>query len=194
MKFRIVAIVVVGTVLVGCTTQVPEETPTTTVSAPTTTVPTPTQTVTPVPTSEPTPTPMWTREEQAAIDAVIKFNEIWSEIARNPAIEDRERIRDITVDPIASICLDQWDRWVEKEWHIIGQALFTADWVKPGPLDDVGQRYYVHGCYIVDGYLSDSSGVNVGHPEPTRSRTTVEVINIKGKYYVVTGPTEEGEC
>ncbi|MCL2483430.1 MAG: hypothetical protein FWF43_08490 [Propionibacteriaceae bacterium] len=143
-----------------------------------------------------TPTPQWTDEEQAAIDSVQKYIQVWTTIGQGLPDSNVAQIRDVAGDPIANDTQDLMTQWAAKGWHLEGAPSFVPSLVTPGALDYQGQRYHVSGCYIITGsYLADSSGNEVGTRGTERSPGTYEVIQAtSGTYYVTDDSTEEGTC
>ncbi|MCL2471169.1 MAG: hypothetical protein FWF25_05435 [Propionibacteriaceae bacterium] len=143
-----------------------------------------------------TPTPQWTTEEQAAIDSVQKYLQVWATIGQGLPDSNVAQIRNVASDPIANDTQDLMTQWAAKGWHLEGAPSFVPSLVTPGALDDQGQRYHVSGCYIITGsYLADSAGNEVGTRRAERSPGTYEVIQTtSGAYYVTDDSTEDGTC
>ena len=185
-KLSIVGIVVLGTVLAGCATQVPQTHP-----EPLMEVPSSHWEAVPTPQVEPTLT--WAEEEQDVINGLLRYFDVWNELANNPVSADLNRIFEVAIGPAATDNLKQLTQWSANKWHVEGQALFIVDKVeKTG--DDKGKRYLIHGCYISDGYLSDASGHHVGNKTMVHVPTNYEVTHWDGQYRVIEGFTENGKC
>ena len=172
------AVMIIGVLLSGCT-PVAEETPPPTVVTPTG-----------------TPTLAWTEDEQAAIDAVQRYLEVWTEISQNPQGGGWDRIRDVASDPAANDAVDLWSSWVDDNLHLVGGPVFTVDWVTPGMMDYLGNRFHVHGCYSTEnGYLSDPQGNPVGNKGVERIPNEYLVILMNnGQHLVLESTAAEGTC
>jgi len=135
-----------------------------------------------------TPTPTWTDEEQAAIDAVQTYLSVWTEITQTLSTADLGQIRKVAGDPLANDDIVTWWRWHDNGWHLEGAPVFSADLVNPGPQDFQGERYYVHGCYILAGsYLAEVDN----QPAPVagtveRAVNTFTVLRLTDGSYLVT--------
>ena len=171
------AVMIIGVLLSGCT-PVAEETPPPTVVTPTGT------------------TPQWTEDEQAAIDAVQMYLQVWTEISQDLEGQDWNRIRDVSSDPAANNALFMWSDWADEDLHLVGEPVFTVDWVKPGMQDYQGVRFHVHGCYsIEDGYLSDPQGNPVDNRGTERTPGEYLVIFLTNeRHLVLEENVMEGSC
>jgi len=151
-----------------------------------------------VSTPTPTPTPQWTEEEQAAIDAVQNYLAVWTDIGQNLETADWNAINDVASDPALSNAVDQWIRWKDNDWHLVGTPAFETDRVALGPTDGLGVRYYVHGCYIItDAYLADSDGnplAKQGADRTTANYVVLHQSNYQDAYYVLEDTTEGNPC
>jgi len=156
------------------------------------------QTPTPEPvmsTPTPTPTPQWTEEEQAAIDAVQNYLEVWTSISQNLQTADWNAIRDVSSDPAASEALSVWAQWNQNGWHLEGGPMFIPDYVNRGGLDALGQRYHVHGCFsITDGYLLDINGNRITDRGTERGTADYLVLKGSSQYLVLEDNPEDEPC
>ncbi|MCL2482126.1 MAG: hypothetical protein FWF43_01665 [Propionibacteriaceae bacterium] len=157
-------------------------------------------TPTPVATSESvttaTPTPQWTDEQQAAIDAVQNYLQVWASIGQDPQGSDWAAIRTVASDPSANNAVSTWMQWAQAGHHLVGAPQFIPDYVTPGSTDDQGDRYHVHGCYIItDSYLADDAGNRVGVRGADRKPALYLVLHMTtGDYLVLEDTSEEGTC
>ncbi|MCL2735862.1 MAG: hypothetical protein FWD75_04420 [Propionibacteriaceae bacterium] len=142
----VVAAVVLGYGLTGCTGHVDD---------PPASDPPPTPTI--------APTPEWNAEEQGAIDAVQTYLATWAYIGQNLVEADWNSIRDVSSDPESNHDLMVWTHWAENEWHLVGKPEFTPLYLTWGAVDYQGQRYHVYGCFVIeDSYIADDAGNSVG--------------------------------
>jgi len=144
----------------------------------------------------PTPSPVWTEDEQAAIDAVQAYLSVWTEVTQALPDADLSRIREVASDPAANHALSQWAQWGQQGWHLVGAPAFTPDFVTLGMLDSQGQRYHVYGCYVITGaYLSDAQGNQVGDRGVDRGPSMYLVLRTSSdRYLVLEDNSEEGTC
>jgi len=139
----LVLAVLLGSLLVGCTTVGEDLEPTGEVLS----------------TVESTVPPVWTDEELAVIKAVQDYLQVWTEVSHDLENSDWSRIHDVAENPIAIHIMAHWSNMWENGWHLEGRPVFTTDRVTIGGYDDLGQRYHVYGCYsIEDGYLINELG------------------------------------
>ena len=182
MKFvRYVVVVALGCALAGCT-------PGTDVSpAPTWSPPAST------PTSP--PTPQWSPEEQAAIDAVQRYLEVWAAIGQDLVGADWNKIWDVATDPAAGNAMDLWTNWSYKGWHLVGAPAFTPSYLTPGARDVQGEWWHVYGCYVIEGsYVADASGTSVGDEgRRERGMSSFDVLHATDGAYVVATTRMEAE-
>ena len=163
---------------------------------------TPVGEVSPTPTdTEPsimaTPTPQWTDEEQEAVDAVLRYIDMWTYIGQNLVEADWREIFQVAIAPETDHNQKTWESWLEQGWHLEGSPVFEPSFVEIGVSDHSGQWYYVHGCYVIENsYISDKDGNSVGD-EGRRERglALVMVLRIKtGEHFVAESKSEEGAC
>ena len=108
------------------------------------------------------PTPQWTDEEQAAIDAVQRYIDVWTSISHDPNEVDWEIILDFAWESVVEGDNQVWTRWADEKWHLVGSPTFIPDWVNSGAKDDLGARQHVHGCFVIEScYIADDQGVAV---------------------------------
>ena len=190
--YAVVPLVVAG-LSAGCT-RVPPVDPGPSTTTPVVVSVTP-STATPTPVV--TPTPTWDANQQGAIDAVQEYLTVWADIGQHLPDSDLERIREFAGDPLAESDVQTWALWSDNGWHLVGGPVFEVISVVPSMIDSKGARYYVHGCYIIEGsYVVDSTDA----PIPTESR----VVRAPGRYVVLRSPggtftaidnvKEEGTC
>jgi hypothetical protein len=115
--------------------------------------------------ASPTPTPQWDAEQQAAIDAVQTYLDMWTDIAQNLPDADFTRIFEVAGDPAGNEAAAALSEWKSAEYHLVGAPEFTAETVIPSMTDDLGKRYSVLGCLDTSSvYLVDKSGARVVPP------------------------------
>ena len=150
----------------------------------------------PPPTVEETPSgPTFTEKEQAYVDAVQRFLDVWTQIMRDPPNQDWEAIREVTWPPLEDEVLMQFLDWEEGGLHLEGAPIFTADEVRWSSTDHQGEWYYVYGCYDItrsspfdrDGNQLTNSGADVSYGR-------FEVIQTPGgRFYVAEDAHVEGK-
>ena len=179
---RPLAVVLAVGMLVGCTPS-PQVSPSTEVTVPSVSI-------------TPTPTPQWTEDEQGAVDAVQRYLQVWTDIGQNLDDADWTTILEVAGDPAANDAQLLWAQWAGNGWHLVGGPSFIPDQVTQGALDSQGQRYHVHGCYIITGgYLADEAGDPVGNRGVDRGPSEYLVLNLNGsKYLVLEDTAEDGTC
>ena len=145
-------------------------------------------------TPSPSPTPTWSGEQQAAIDAVQKYLQVWAEITQNLGTSDWDQIYEVAYGPITNTDMDAWKQWNDQGLFLVGHPSFTTSWVTSGAQDTVGKIYHVGGCYIIEGsYLSDASGTRVP-VEAQRQPSTFDVLEGANGQNLVTDSRNEGTC
>ncbi|MCL2481956.1 MAG: hypothetical protein FWF43_00770 [Propionibacteriaceae bacterium] len=177
---RALTILALGCLMAGCSPASPSTpTPSTTKSAPTA-----------------TPTPQWTDEQQAAIDAVQNYLQVWSSIGQNLDTADWDTIYNVADDQAATDAFTQWFGWAQDGQHLVGGPQFVPDYVTPGETDSQGSRYHVHGCYIItDTYLIDNTGNHIANDGVERSQSLFLVLNTtKGEHLVVEDVGGDESC
>ncbi|MCL2470226.1 MAG: hypothetical protein FWF25_00580 [Propionibacteriaceae bacterium] len=177
---RALTVLALGCLLTGCTP-----------ASPTTPTPNATQST---PTA--TPTPEWTDEQQAAIDAVQNYLQVWASIGQNLDTADWNDINTVADDQAATGTFTLWLGWEQGGQHLVGAPQFVPDYVTPGSTDDQGTRYHVHGCYIIaDSYLVDNAGNRIANDGFERSPSLYLVLHdTKGKYFVIEDTGEDTTC
>ena len=147
------------------------------------------------PTQTPTPTPQWTAEEQAAIDAVARYMEVWAGITQKLPNVDPTPIRDVTGDPLRSHTIQTWQRMAAEGWHLVGTPVFVPDYVTSGAHDYQGDRYHVHGCYNdASTYIADKDGKNLANGTADDEAANYLVLHlIKEGIYLVLEENPEGK-
>ena len=143
-----------------------------------------------------TSTPAWTVEEQAAIDAVHRYLEVWADIGQNLPEADLLVFYDVASDPAANDAFLQWGEWMKKGWHLVGAPSFTPDLVTSGARDHLGERFHVHGCFSIEGsYLVDSDGNQVGDRGTERGTGRTTVLHLTNdRYLVIEEVSEDDPC
>jgi len=183
---RLVATVMVGLVSGGLTGCVGGGDPT----------PSPSPVVTPSPVE--TPSPTWTDEQQAAIDAARRFLAVSAEIGGHLADGNWDRIREVAGDPTANNTLLIYVEWQKKGWHMEGAPDFEPDYVNRGMMDDIGDRFWVHGCMDVsNSFVVDQDGNHVGERGSDRGPFMFVVLRVAsdGRYVVLENTWEDkGTC
>lgn len=143
-----------------------------------------------------TPTPTWSADDQAAINAVQRYIQMWTQVTQGLPDSDTTAIRTVAWDPLANATVTLWAQWIGRGWHLVGAPSFEPSMVTPGELDKQGQRYHVYGCYVMgDSHLSDVDGNPAGTKSGDRSPTIYDVIvTPDGQYYVINENEGEGTC
>lgn len=148
--------------------------------------PTPTPAVTP--TVTPTSTPQWTTEEQAAIAAVQRYLEVWTEISQNldDTSQGFDKIWEVATAEHATNKTVMWIDWRHSGQHLVGAPTFEVTSVAPGYSDNSGHRYHVYGCYSTEGsYLVDSDGNEVQKFTGDRLLSSYMVLRTNDDLYLV---------
>jgi hypothetical protein len=150
------------------------------------------------PTTDPaaTPTPQWTDEQQAAIDAVQAYLEMWTDLAQHLPDTDLGQINLVAGGDVATEAVSNLQELRARGQRLEGAAVFTPDRVSRGPGDGEGQRYYVHGCLDATGARWVYADGTPAYDKPsTSSPAKYTVLHTKfGVYGVVNDTTEEGQC
>jgi predicted small lipoprotein YifL len=101
-------------------------------------------------TSRPT-TRKWTKEEQAAADAVDTYLETYAHISQNITTYNSDdrfmMIKTVATDPQVDRDQKRWNRWEAEGLYLVGSASFTAEKVIYGATGVTGNTYYVYGCH-----------------------------------------------
>ncbi len=182
------ALAVLCGLLGGCTPA--DDTPTSTPVIESTPAPT-------APAVEPTPTPLWSPEEQAAIDIVFAYIELGDHISQNLSTADWGEIRTVSSDPAANHLMQLWFSWNERGWHQTGETEFTAYSSHSAKTDERGDYYYVRGCYsIANVVLVDSTGTQTDAERAGDAYPSVFTVlhAANGQFYVIEDVREEGPC
>ena len=178
----LVLAVLLGSLLVGCTTVGEDLEPTGEVPS----------------TVESTvPASMWSDADQVIIDAVQKYLEVWADIGQNITTTDWYRIQNVASFPQDVHDLEVWANWKEQNWHLVGAPVYTVESIHPGVQDENGTHYHVYGCFIiVDSYISDIEGRSVGDDgRVERSISQYEVLQFPdGLSIVINSSGGEGDC
>ena len=178
----LLVLVLIGACLGGCTTGEPPAASSPVVTPPSTVV------------SE---TPQWTSEQQAAIDAVQRYLEVWTYISQNVDEADWDAIYDVAIDPTADEQIQAWKLWADNGWHLVGSPVFVPDLMTLGAMDDKGHRYHLHGCFVIeDSYIADAQGVIV--PSDDRIERAAIIYTVirtpDNKYSVFENKLEDKVC
>ena len=176
---HIFAITVLGLGLVGCTPQVE---------------PTPSWT----PSETPTPTPTWKPKEQAAIDAVDRYIDAYTDLINKIPLlseDDWDRIYATTVDPRRTEMLDEFAFYTRKGWTGSGAPVFTVDKVESTGSRDDGELWGVTGCYVQEDFPVFDENGDVVPPAYLRSyRTYTVFLTQADRYYVSELHNQENAC
>jgi hypothetical protein len=173
--------------LAGCSPggeTTPTTTPPPTLAAPTTTGP------------SPTPTPQWTDEQQAAIDAVQAYLEVWTDVAQNLPDSNTDRIHEVATGDLGTEVVMDLAAFRAEGVHFEGAPVFIPDRVQAGFQDGEGQRYHVHGCYDATATRwVYADGTAVTQEPSTKGRARFTVLHAaSGSVGVLEENTEEGTC
>jgi len=107
----------------------------------------------------PSPTPTWTGEQQAVIDAVHRFWDVWARIAQNLETADWNDLHEVADDTALSDAFALWAGWSSMGYHLTGAPTFTPSSVRDSMSDHRGKQYIVRGCYSIEqSTLVDSNG------------------------------------
>ena len=150
----------------------------------------------PPPTVEETPTgPVFTEKEQAYVDAVHAFLDVWTQIMRDPPGQDWEAIREVTWPPLEDEVLMQFLDWEEGGLHLEGAPQFTADEVRWSSTDYRGEWYYVYGCFdITESVPIDRQGNQLASVGEDLIYGRFEVLKTpEGRFYVADDADLEDE-
>ena len=194
--YAVVPVVVLAGVLAGCT-RVPPVDPGTSA--------TPTVVVPPVSSSTPgastptpvTPTPTWDANQQGAIDAVQEYLAVWADIGQHLPDSDTNRIAVLAGDALTSDNLQIWALWTDNGWHLAGAPTFAVWAVVPSMVDSKGTRYYVTGCYSIEGsYVVDSTSTPIpADDREERGPGRYTVLHARsGAFTVLEDVRESGTC
>jgi len=156
----------------------------------------PTPTVT-LPSPSPTPTPQWTDEEQAALDAIDRYLEVWSDIGQHVTEGGKwNTINTVAADDAATSALNVWKRWYDNGWHLEGAPTLEPTMVQIGMRDGRGQRYYVYGCYHMENaHLVDKTGTRLSGERVDTQPVLYVVLRVQNdRHFVLEGKNQEGTC
>jgi hypothetical protein len=157
------------------------------------------------PTDAPTPTVtitdtglVFTTEEQAVVDAVQAYLEMWIYISQNvlDLSVDINEFRDVAGDPIAESHIKNWSNWRAQRVHLAGEPTFTPELVQMTMLDGRGDYFDAYGCYRGNGaYIADESGKTAaaGYQDSLRARYVVLRLTT-GRHLVTEEDPLEGEA
>jgi len=143
-----------------------------------------------------TPSPTWSKDDQAAINAVQTFLQVWSQVSQGLPDSDVNAIHSVAISPDVDAQNALWVQWIGNGVHLVGAPSFYPSLVTVGELDDQAQRYYVYGCYVMgDSHLSDAGGNPTGVKSADRRPVTYDVILIPdGHYFVFNEKEDSGTC
>ena len=135
------------------------------------------------------PTPQWTDEEQAAIDAVQRYIDVWTYISQNLGEADWDAIYEVAEESVAEINIQSWTIWADEGWHLVGSPSFIPTSILPGARDDQGYRQHLYGCFVIQGsYVADSQGLMVPTDDRVeRGTITYTVIRTPSDRYILSG-------
>jgi hypothetical protein len=182
------AVVVLGCLLAGCSPGL--------TGTPGYLTPTPADSTTVAPPPTMTPTPQWTQEQQAAIDAVQRYLDVSTQILQNLSTADWNQMYTVADRELVSELFPTWSRWVQEGRHLVGTPSFIPERVGEGMMDGLGDRYNVHGCYVITGStLVDVNGQPVGTQGAERTNALFIVLHAKdNSYFVLNENTEDTTC
>jgi len=139
-----------------------------------------------------TPTPQWSADEQAAVDAVQAYLEMWAYIAQNIG-EDPNQIFEVAMNPIADQDFSILLHWKQGNRHLVGGPEFTPTIVHLGTQDDLGRNFYVYGCYTSENsYLAEADGTPV--PGSGHGTNRYTVLDHEGTWVVRDGIGMDDTC
>ena len=147
--------------------------------------------------SSATPTSQWTDEEQQAIDAVLKYYEVWNHISQNPDETDLDSIYEVAMNPIAEEDIKVWQQWKDYGWRLLGSVGFVPLIVTYGMKDGSGHEHNVHGCYILEGAdIVDDTGSSLpsGNRIERNSMIVTVLHSLDGSFVVVRNRLENKPC
>jgi len=147
-------------------------------------------------TPTPTPSPQWTAEEQAAVNAVARYLEVWAGITQKLPDVDRTPIRDVTGDPLRSQIILDWKDMAARGWRLEGTPTLVPTLVTPGAHDYQGDRYHVLGCYTdVDTFIVDKDGTHLDAGLADNQAVEYLVLHLKeGQYLVLDEKSKDKPC
>jgi len=157
--------------------------------------PSPLTEVTPSPLVSPSPT--WNDKQQGALDAVQRYLDVWTDISQHLGDADWNRLYEVAKDPAVNDVFRLWAQWKSRGWHVEGTPAFVPDWINPSMMDNLGNRYHVHGCYdITQTFLVDDNGNKVGERGDERHLAIYTVLHqaSDGTFVVLEDAREEGTC
>jgi len=190
--YAVVPVVVLAGVLAGCT-RVPPVDPGPSTTTPVVVSVTP-STTTPTPV---TPTPTWDANQQGAIDAVQEYLAVWADIGQHLPDAAVERITALAGEGMTDDDLATWTMWTEKGWHLVGAPNLEVWSAVPSMVDSKGTRYYVNGCYSIEGsYIVDSSNTPIpANNRVERAPAMYTVLHAKtGEFTVLDNVRKDGTC
>ena len=102
---------------------------------------------------EPTPTPTskWSGDEQAAVDAVQLSIAAWNRIGQSMDPLEINTFDKVATGGTLQAAHAMWAKWIVNGWYLVGDPYFIPMSVSLGPSDNEGQRFYVLGCYSIEG-------------------------------------------
>jgi hypothetical protein len=138
---KLLLMVVVGVMLAGCTLGAPGED------------------VRPTPVGSSEEPSQWSKEEQAAIDAVDRYLTVWLEISQDLAGQDWNRIYKVASIEIATEDIEQWMIWAEEGYQLFGAPTFTVLEVMPVEATNNDENLLVRMCLNgTESYLGTLDG------------------------------------
>ena len=192
--YAVVPVMVLAGVLAGCT-RVPPVDP---VTSATVVVP-PVSPSTPGPSTPTlvTPAPTWDANQQGAIDAVQEYLAMWADISEHLPDSDVNRITTVAGEPRVSDDLATWGLWKDNGWHLSGAPTFEVSVVIPSMIDSKGARYYVNGCFSIEGsYILDAAGTPMAAEDRVeRAPAMYTVLHaVAGGFLVIDNVRKDGTC
>ena len=147
----------------------------------------------PPPTEETPPGPVFTEKEQAYVDAVYAYLDVWTQIAQNPTGDTWDLIREVTRWPADDHDVELFVIWARDGFHLEGGPTFTPATVQWASVDFEGERYRVFGCYDRSGgFLVDRDGTPVKSQGAESSFGWYEVIQTpEGRFFVTNNDAME---
>ena len=153
------------------------------------------------PSETPTPTPTWKPKEQAAIDAVDRYIDAYTDLINKIPLlseDDWDRIYATTVDPRRTEMLDEFAFYTRKGWTGSGAPVFTVDRAESVGSRDDGELWGVTGCYVREEFFYYDSSGQRQEPAYLRSYRTYIVLLTQvdqvDRYYVSELHNQENAC
>ena len=138
--------------------------------------------------------PRWTDDEQAAIDAVQNYLDLWTAISQNIDTTDWNRIYEVAGDPVAEDDIYFWGEWASRKQHLVGTPVITTHSVNQGTFTSQGFRKYVYTCYdATSAYLFNIDGTRVENRGLDRRLVAYTVVDSGNREYRVNEMRMEDE-